>query len=129
MVPGSGRLLLIAHKDTTKRNNLTALLSDDDGATWQYSLMIDERSAVSYPDVKEGSNGYIYITYDRDRGGYRKSYAESKDCAKEILMAKISENDIIASRITDPESKLRVIISKLDRFDGDPDEMYTKYVK
>lgn len=125
----SGRLLLIAHKDTTKRNNLTALLSDDDGATWQYSLMIDERNSVSYPDVKEGNDGYIYVTYDRERGGYKKSYAESKDFAKEILMARITEQDIIAGEIKDPKSKLRVIISKLDHFDGDPDQMYAKYVK
>ena len=125
----SGKLLLVAHKDTDKRRDLAAILSDDDGKTWKYSLMIDERNSVSYPDVKEGNDGYIYVTYDRERGGYKKSYAESKDFAKEILMARITEQDIIAGEIKDPKSKLRVIISKLDHFDGDPDAMYAKYVK
>ena len=125
----SGKLLLIAHKDTTKRNNLCALLSDDDGISWKYSLMLDERSSVSYPDVKQGSDGYIYVVYDRERGGYKKSYAESKDSAKEILIARITEDDIIAGQIEDPNSKLRMIVSKLDHFDGNPDQMYAKYVK
>ncbi len=44
------------------------MLSEDDGATWKYSLMIDERDDVSYPDAKEADDGYIYITYDRERG-------------------------------------------------------------
>lgn len=41
--------------------------------------------------------------------------------AREILMAKITEADIMAGRLTDPGSKLKHIISKLGTYiDEDP---------
>jgi AraC-like DNA-binding protein len=92
----SGRLLLINHYDFTGRNNLTAMLSEDDGKTWPYKLLLDERSNVSYPDAKEAEDGFIYITYDRDRGGFKSSIEEAYACAREILIAKICESDIIS---------------------------------
>ena len=49
---------MINHKDFTGRNNLTAFLSEDGGKTWPYTLLLDARSGVSYPDVIE-SNGAL----------------------------------------------------------------------
>lgn len=117
----SGRVLLVNHYRYHGRNNITALLSEDDGKTWPYTLLLDERTNVAYPDGVEAADGYIYITYDRERGCLRKSMAEVMADAREILMAKITEADIMAGRLTDPGSKLKHIISKLDGYiDQDP---------
>lgn len=91
----SGRLLLINHFNHTSRNNLYAMLSEDEGKTWKYKLLLDERNEVSYPDAVE-RNGYIYITYDRERGGFLNSFEEAYSKAREVLVAKITEEDIIA---------------------------------
>lgn len=117
----SGRVLLVNHHQYHGRNNLTALLSEDDGKTWPYTLLLDERANVAYPDGVEAADGYIYITYDRERGAFRNSMAEVMADAREILMAKITEADIIAGHLTDRGSKLKHIISKLGAYmDEDP---------
>lgn len=101
----SGRLLLVKHGATIDshqgRSQLTAWLSDDDGANWRGGLMLDARSGVSYPDGFQAPDGAIYISYDRNR---------SSD--GEILLAKFTENDILAGRIVDPGSRLRGLISR-----------------
>ncbi|HIX91325.1 MAG TPA: glycoside hydrolase [Firmicutes bacterium] len=97
----SGRLLLVNHVNFKGRNNLTALLSDDDGQSWKYSLLLDERGDVSYPDGVEGSDGYIYIIYDYNRNSDR-----------EILMAKLREEDIIAGRLVSDGSALKIVTNK-----------------
>lgn len=106
----SGRILLVNHYCYKGRNNLTALLSEDDGKTFPYSLLLDERNKVSYPDAVEGSDGYIYIVYDRERGSLNQHETNS---AKEILLAKVTESDILAGKITDGESRLKFIVSKI----------------
>lgn len=112
----SGRIIHINHYKNKGRNNLTAMLSEDEGQTWKYKLLIDERDDVSYPDVKEAEDGFIYITYDRERGGFKNTIDEVYGCAREILYAKITEEDIINGKIKNPDSKLRCIISKLGRY-------------
>lgn len=115
----SGRLLMINHynfdqridindimsqgnvKRWSGRSHLTAMLSEDDGETWPYTLLLDERNEVSYPDAKEAEDGYIYVTYDWERVKQR-----------EILMAKITEEDIINGKITSPDGKLRILVNK-----------------
>jgi len=62
----SGRLLLIMNNSLT-RNNLTVFLSNNNGQTWPYSLLLDSRSQVSYPDMVEMENGELYIVYDYNR--------------------------------------------------------------
>lgn len=128
----SGRLLLVTHVDSkhkkVKRCNLAALLSEDDGKTWKYKMMIDERDWVSYPDAVEAEDGYIYIVYDRERGGssLETTYAQ----AREILMAKITENDIIAGEVKTDGSELRMIVSKLGKYayeDTNPYEEPERY--
>jgi len=112
----SGRVLLVNHDNSKVRNNLTAYLSEDEGKTWKYRLLLDERENVSYPDGAVGPDGYLYITYDCDRGVLKKSIEEAYACAREILYAKITEEDIMAGKIVSPDSKLRCIISKLGKY-------------
>ena len=115
----SGRLLMINHhqfkekinlndimsqgnvKSWKGRSHLTAMLSDDDGATWKGFLLLDERDEVSYPDAKEAADGFIYVTYDWQRVKER-----------EILMARITEDDILRGECADPGSRLRILVNK-----------------
>ena len=82
------------------REKLTAWLSDDDGASWHGRLLLDERPGVSYPDFTEGSDGFLYCIYDRDRCG-----------RGEILLARFSEQDVEAGEFITPGSFLRSIVS------------------
>ena len=74
--------------------------------------MLDARDAVSYPDAVE-RGGDLYICYDRDRGAYQSSVEAAERCAREILFAKVTEDDIRAGKLVSPDSSLRNIISKL----------------
>ena len=109
----SGRILLINHHNYTGRNNLAAFLSEDDGKTFPYILMLDERTNVSYPDAMEAEDGYIYITYDRERGGFLPSLEHAYASAREVLVSRITEEDIIKGKIVDNGSYLARIASKL----------------
>jgi len=101
----SGRILLIKHGATIDthqgRSLLTAWLSDDEGHSWQGGLMLDERSGISYPDGFQAPDGLIYISYDRNR---------SVD--GEILMARFTEADILAGKLSGPRSKIKMLISR-----------------
>ena len=80
---------------------MTALLSDDDGKTFTHSLLLDNGESISYPDAVQGSDGEIYIVWDRGR------------CtAKEVVCARITEEDIIAGKIVDDCSYCYNIVSK-----------------
>lgn len=106
----SGNLLLVNHYNFSGRNNLTAMLSKDDGNTWEGYLTIDERNAVSYPNATQGSDGTIYIIYDRERGG---------DGAKEILMATLTEEDILAGKCISEIGKLKTVVNKAGKSNPD----------
>jgi len=101
----SGKILLIKHGATIEthegRSQLTAWLSEDEGKTWQGGLMLDERNGISYPDGFQAPDGTIYISYDRNR---------STD--GEILMARFSEEDILAKEFKGPKSKGKILISR-----------------
>lgn len=105
----SGNLLLVANDHPRQRSNMTAFLSEDDGATWPHKLTIDERGAVSYPDAAQSGDGFIYIIYDRGR--YLKGQ-------QEILFAKITEADIKAGKLVSPGSKSKQLISNLEPHGG-----------
>ena len=96
----SGRLLLVNHHNFTNRNNLTAMLSDDDGATWYGHLLLDERDKVAYPDGVESEDGRIYLIYDHDRYG-----------DKEIMLAVFREEDVAQGKIVSPDARLKQVIS------------------
>lgn len=79
----SGNWLLVRNDTLSSRTNLTAFLSDDEGKTWKYKLLLDGSEAVSYPDGFQAQDGSIYVIYDRDRfkGGF-------------LHLAKFTEEDI-----------------------------------
>ncbi len=101
----SGRILLVKHGATIDahegRSKLTAWLSEDEGQSWKGGLMLDERTGISYPDGFQAPDGTLYISYDRNR---------STD--GEILLARFTEDDILAKQLTGPKSKLKLLISK-----------------
>lgn len=115
----SGRILLINHYHFSGRNNLYAMLSEDEGETFPYKLLIDERSDISYPDAKETPDRNIYLVYDRDRGAYRNTIEEALSCEREILLARITEDDILAGKINNETSFSKRIVSKLDSYAPD----------
>ena len=94
-------------------------MSDDGGKTFPYHLLLDERNDVSYPDVAVDADGYIYVTYDRERGAFKSSLKELNACAREILVARISEDDIVAGKLVCPDSYLKRVAFKLIEYDGD----------
>lgn len=99
----SGRLLLINHlgNPDRKRSHLTAMLSEDNGASWPHRLLLDERDPVSYPDMIEGPDGMLRIVYDFDRYG-----------EQEVYMARIAEDDILAGAVRSGEGRLKMRIHK-----------------
>lgn len=101
----SGRLLLVKHGDRIDTHNgrvqLSAWLSDDDGKTWQGGLVLDDRKGISYPDGFQAPDGTICISYDRNRA-----------VDGEILMARFTEQDVIAQKLESAGSKLRILISR-----------------
>jgi hypothetical protein len=113
----SGHLLVIRHgQDMTKatdgRKELTAFLSTDDGKTWSGSLLLDERTNVSYPDIAQAPNGDIYIHYDRERTG-----------AAEILFARFREEDVQAGKFISKNAALKNLVkSKLGMNHGSSDK-------
>lgn len=78
----SGNLLLVLNNAST-RSKMTAFLSTDDGQTWPYHLLLDERMAVSYPDASQTADGQIHVVFDHDRTG-----------DKAILYCHFTEDDI-----------------------------------
>ncbi len=90
----SGKLLLVKNGPVSvrlpRRSSLTAFLSEDDGKTWGTGLLLDDRSAVSYPDGFQSPDGTIHILYDWNR-----------HTDAEILLTKFREEDVTAqSKVT-----------------------------
>lgn len=88
----SGRLVFIFNNDVN-RSNMTVCLSEDDGLTWPYKILLDSTIGtpggygISYPDMIETDPGVLNIVYDYLRapvGG--------------IVLIKINEEDIINNR-------------------------------
>jgi hypothetical protein len=122
----SGRVLLINHYMFKGRSHLTAMLSEDDGRTFPYKLLLDPRSEVSYPDAKQTADGAIYIVYDRERGVFKHTMQDVLASAREILTARITEADIMAGHLTNPGSYLQRIASKLGEYKGEIPERFRK---
>lgn len=104
----SGRLVLVKHGEevsvaTARRTHLTAYLSEDDGRTWLGGLLLEDRTErdCSYPDGFQFADGAIGIVYDYGR-------AEPS----EILLARFTEQDILARRLDSQGSRLKVLVSR-----------------
>ncbi len=96
----SGRLFLLANRHPTVRNNMTAYLSDDDGKTWKHSILLDD-DFTAYPDAQEGPDGFIHLVFERGR--FTKN---------EICFSRLTERDIMAGKLVNPNSFKNQIISK-----------------
>ena len=110
----SGNLLLVKHgktmsEVTTARINLTAYISEDGGNTWKGGLLLDERNAVSYPDIAVDAEGNIYVQYDY-----------SRTVAAQILFAKFTEEDVLAGKLVSEGSSLKNLIKDTDGIAGVP---------
>ncbi len=114
----SGAWLLINHVNFTKRNNLAALISFDEGETWQGPLMLDERAAVSYPDAAFLPDGTVIAVYDRERGCFKQSEAEALASAREILLCRFDPADIPGGKAVNPASFFRRVVNKLTVYQG-----------
>src|SRR5690606_35425359 len=97
----SGKLLIVYNNHANKRKNLTAMLSEDEGRSWPYQIVLDERDNVSYPDVAQDDTGRIFVVYDRSRDG-----------EKEILLSSFTELDIAAGELRSKGSQNKKVISK-----------------
>ncbi len=101
----SGRLLLVKHGNRIDAHQgrvmLSAWLSDDDGKTWKGGLVLDDRKGVSYPDGFQAPDGTLYISYDRNRA-----------TDGEILLARFTEVDVLAKKLTSKKARLRILISR-----------------
>lgn len=109
----SGNILLVNHYRFTGRSHMTAMISRDDGKTYEGFLLLDGRSDVSYPDAVEGTDGYIYIIYDRERGAQYHADRDYSKSAREILMAKVTEADIFAGEVRDVGSQLQMVVNRI----------------
>jgi hypothetical protein len=72
------------------RLRLSVALSYDDGRTWPYRMLLDERLETSYPSVTQAQDGTIYIAYDLNR--YNEMF---------IYIAALTEDAIKAGGISE----------------------------
>ncbi len=105
----SGRLCLVNHatplrmpgeENNRTRDNLCVWLSDDDGRSWYGRLLLDGRTDISYPDLAEGEDGFLYIVHD---SGRIKKHGQ-------ILLSRVSEADIKAGELITPGSYLFLLV-------------------
>ena len=97
----SGNLLLVKNGPLDRdvgRKEMTAYLSDDDGATWKGGLVLTKDSCA-YPDGDQMPDGTIYLTYDNDRCG-----------KQDIHLARFTEADVLAKKDVSGKVKLDGLI-------------------
>ena len=112
----SGNLLLVKHgliNERSGRSHLNAYISKDDGQSWSNGLLLDERNSVSYPDGQQQSDGSIHIVYDY-----------SRTAAREILLAKFTEEDVLSGDGTSPSVSLRNIVSTYSELGFDTNKIF-----
>lgn len=101
----SGRILLVKNGPIDQdvgRKQLMAFVSEDEGVSWRGGLELESSDRqCSYPDGFQDQEGRIFVIYDHERSE-----------AKEILMASFTEEDVLAGKIVDKESRLRMLVSK-----------------
>ena len=109
----NGMIAYVRNVSDEKRIGMKVCISKDGGNTFPYEMILDDRKDVSYPDLDEDECGNIYIIYDRERDNRKKLNKETwvSEAAKEILVCKITVDDVINNTLSEG-SFLRRIISK-----------------
>ena len=110
----SGALLFITNDNVFLRRKLTAFLSEDDGRTWPWSLVLDDREGIlggymggaylsgpSYPDCDHAPDGRIFAVWDFGR------YAE-----QELRLSIFTETDIKAGAFVSPAARDKLVVSR-----------------
>ncbi len=107
----NGMVAYIRSISDTQRIGLKLSLSEDGGKTYPYTLMLDERENVSYPELAEAEDGSLYVIYDRERDNRLLKNTETwtSTAAKEILLCKLSVADVISGTLSDTSYLARVI--------------------
>lgn len=99
----SGSWLLVKHgplETLTGRVQLMTFLSRDEGSTWEGGLMLDDRSC-SYPFGSQSADGTIYVSYERQRW-----------VQPEILLARFTEEDVLAGGPVSNRAALKLLVNK-----------------
>lgn len=115
----SGSLLLVKNGTqagaASPRVDLTAYVSQDDGATWKGGLLIDARAECTYPDFDEGADGVVHLVYDHDR-----------TAEMDVLYARFTEADALAGKDVSGKVALKRVLAchpsrrTAARVQGDP---------
>jgi len=107
----TGQLIFVRSVSDTAREGMKVCLSEDNGRSWPYELILDTRENLSYPDLAEGEDGQLYIIYDRERDNRRNLNRETwiSQAAKEILLSKITLQDIYKGEISGDSYTAKVI--------------------
>jgi hypothetical protein len=107
----NGMVAYIRSVSNTKRIGLKFSLSEDGGKTYPYTLILDERENVSYPELVEAEDGSLYVIYDRERDNRLLKNTETwtSTAAKEILLCKLSVADVVSGTLSDTSYLARVI--------------------
>lgn len=104
-------IIYVRNISNENRTGMKVYLSTDGGDTFCHELILDERENISYPDVDFDEGGNIYIVYDRERNNRLKLDPETNisEAAKEILLCKITLDDIITGKLSESSYLARVI--------------------
>ena len=93
----------IRNVSDTARTGMQISLSSDNGETFPYTLTLDDRTNVSYPDLDEDKDGVLYIVYDCERdnriGLNRETWTST--AAKEIILCRLTAEDIITGQLSE----------------------------
>jgi sialidase-1 len=92
-----------------KRSHMTALVSDNDGATWKGGLLLDERES-SYPDGVQTEDGTLFIIYDHQR--YTLNRAGKRGVGS-VVMATFREADVRAGKPVSDGAMLKINVTRL----------------
>jgi len=63
--------------------------------------LLDDRLVVSYPDGDQAADGTIFVVYDHNREG-----------DLEILMARFTEEDVLARQPVSPGARFRLLVNR-----------------
>lgn len=110
----SGKVLLVNTPRNDGRTGMRAFLSDD-GKHWEHALTLDTRHSTTYPDGCQDDDGNIWVVYDCQRDNRQEPLPWDEtvsSAAKEIVLTKFREEDIVAGDFVTKESRMPHWIAK-----------------